>query len=211
MKKFTIHTGLAVPLDRDNVDTDAIMPKQFMKSIARTGFGPYLFDEWRFEDPGYFGKPPEMRVLRKEFIINKRRYQGASILVSGSNFGCGSSREHAPWALQQFGFDVIIAKSFADIFQNNCKKIGLLPVVLASNVVVDLLNLIEMTDGYELTVDLNSQIVTGSGGFSAPFEFGRKERDRMMNGLDDVAATLQCLDEISDFEYEYFSKRPWLK
>ncbi|WP_353190301.1 3-isopropylmalate dehydratase small subunit [Pandoraea pnomenusa] len=210
MQSFSRHVGLAVPLDRDNVDTDAIMPKQFMKAIARTGFGPYVFDEWRFKDPGYFGKPPETRVPNPECPLNFPRYKGASILVAGRNFGCGSSREHAPWALQQAGFRVLIAKSFGDIFLNNCYKIGLLPVALPEADVTALLSTVASSPGCKLTVDLPSQTVIGASGETLKFETEETQKARLLTGADEVAITLQRSDEVAQFETRHLKARPWI-
>ncbi|WP_343654223.1 3-isopropylmalate dehydratase small subunit [Paraburkholderia caribensis] len=211
MKPFTLHTGLVALLDRDNVDTDAIMPKQFMKSISRTGFGPYVFDEWRFTDPGYFGKRAEERVPRPEFPLNQSRYRGASVLLTGANFGCGSSREHAPWALQQAGFAVLIAKSFADIFENNCKKIGLLPIALDCRAVDQLMAVVEASHGYKIEVDLAEQTVGDESGFEATFEIDPAQKDRLLNGTDEIGATLRNRADIARFEEQHFLARPWLR
>lgn len=179
MEQFTIHTGLVAPLDRENVDTDAIIPKQFLKSIKRTGFGPNLFDEWRYKDIGEPGQDNSKRPLNPDFVLNQPRYQGASVLLARKNFGCGSSREHAPWALQQYGFRAIIAPSFADIFFNNCFKNGLLPIVLTESQVDHLFNETQAFTGYQLTVDLDKQVVVTPGGTAYPFDitaFASKRR-----------------------------------
>src|SRR6476469_10214675 len=171
MQKFTIHKGLVAPMDRENVDTDAIIPKQFLKSIKKTGFGETLFDEWRYTDPGWVGKPQAERKPNKDFVLNQPRYQGASILLARKNFGCGSSREHAPWALEQYGFRAVIAPSFADIFFNNCYKNGLLPIVLPESQIDRLFDEVRAFPGYRLTIDLDKQIIaTPNGGAVLPFE-----------------------------------------
>jgi 3-isopropylmalate/(R)-2-methylmalate dehydratase small subunit len=210
MQPFSQHTGVAVPLPRDNVDTDAIMPKQFMKAIARTGFGPYVFDEWRFKDPGYYGKPADERVPNPDFPLNFPRYSRASILVTGRNFGCGSSREHAPWALQQAGFHAIIAKSFGDIFVNNCYKIGLLPIALADADVASLLSAIDDLPGYHLTVDLANQTVTSPSGAQWHFDIDAVQKTRLLTGSDEVATTLLHSDEIAKFEAQHLANHPWI-
>lgn len=210
MQSFSRHTGIAVPLPRDNVDTDAIMPKQFMKAIARTGFGPYVFDEWRFKDEGYYGKPSDERVPNPDFPLNFPRYTEASILVTGRNFGCGSSREHAPWALQQAGFQAIIAKSFGDIFVNNCYKIGLLPVTLADADVTALLYAVDSSRGYQLTLDLARQTVMTPAGVQLHFDIGEVQKAHLLTGSDEVATTLQHSDEISQFEARHLVTRPWI-
>lgn len=208
MKAFTTLTALVAPLDRANVDTDAIIPKQFLKSIRRAGFGPYLFDEWRYLDHG----EPEMdcsnRPLNKDFVLNKPQYKGAQILLTRENFGCGSSREHAPWALEDFGFRAIIAPSFADIFFNNCFKNGILPIVLPAETVDQLFN--DMTDGYQLTIDLQTQTITTPGGQSISFNVDETRRFRLLNGLDDIGLTLQHADKIKAYEVERAKRAPWL-
>lgn len=208
MRAFTTVTALVAPLDRANVDTDAIIPKQFLKSIRRAGFGPYLFDEWRYLDRG----EPEMdctnRPLNKDFVLNQPQYQGAQILLTRENFGCGSSREHAPWALDDYGFRAIIAPSFADIFYNNCFKNGLLPIVLPAETVDRLFS--ELTDGYRLTVDLETQTITTPSGQSIAFTIDENRRYRLLNGLDDIALTLQHADEIKAYEAERARRAPWL-
>src|SRR5512147_1203930 len=176
MQAFTVHKGLVAPLDRENVDTDAIIPKQFLKSIQRSGFGPNLFDEWRYLDHGEPGQDPASRKPNPDFVLNQPRYKGATILVARKNFGCGSSREHAPWALDDYGFRAIIAPSFADIFYNNCFKNGILPIVLPAETVDQLFN--EMTDGYRLTVDLETQTITTPGGQSIAFTIDENRRYR---------------------------------
>ncbi len=208
MKAFTTLTALVAPLDRANIDTDAIIPKQFLKSIRRAGFGPYLFDEWRYLDHG----EPEMdctnRPLNKEFVLNQPKYQGAQILLTRENFGCGSSREHAPWALDDYGFRAIIAPSFADIFFNNCFKNGILPIVLAAETVDQLFN--EMSEGYQLTIDLQTQTITTPSGAGIAFTIDENRRFRLLNGLDDIALSLQHADKIKIYEAERAKRAPWL-
>jgi 3-isopropylmalate/(R)-2-methylmalate dehydratase small subunit len=211
MEKFTIHEGLVAPLDRANVDTDAIIPKQFLKSIHRTGFGPNLFDEWRYLDHGEPGRDNSRRPVNPDFVLNQPRYQGASILLTRKNFGCGSSREHAPWALEQFGFRAIIAPSFADIFFNNCFKNGLLPIVLSEAQVDRLFNEVNAFVGYRLVVDLESQTVrTANGSESFAFEVDAFRKYCLMNGLDDIGLTLRHADEIRNFEQRHLAAQPWL-
>jgi 3-isopropylmalate/(R)-2-methylmalate dehydratase small subunit len=211
MEKFTIHQGLAVPLDRANVDTDAIIPKQFLKSIQRTGFGPNLFDEWRYLDHGEPGMDNAKRPLNPDFVLNQPRYQGATILLARENFGCGSSREHAPWALQQYGFRAVIAPGFADIFFNNCFKNGLLPVVLTEEEVSTLFDKVEKTPGCRLTVDLENQVVTDEGGsIRYAFAVDPFRRYCLLNGLDDIGLTLRHAEEIRDFEQQRIQAQPWL-
>ena len=210
MKPFTRHEGLVVPLDRANVDTDAIIPKQFLKSIKRTGFGPNLFDEWRYLDRGEPGQDCSTRPLNPDFVLNQPRYQGASILLARENFGCGSSREHAPWALEDYGFRAIIAPSFADIFYNNCFKNGILPIVLPAGVVDRLFEETAATEGYRLTVDLAAQTVTTPGGETLAFEVDAERKHRLLNGLDDIGITLQHVDEIRAYEARRRQEAPWL-
>lgn len=211
MDKFTVHEGLVAPLDRVNVDTDAIIPKQFLKSIKRTGFGPNLFDEWRYLDHGEPGMDNSQRPLNPDFVLNQPRYQGASILLAGKNFGCGSSREHAPWALQQYGFRAVIAPSFADIFFNNCFKNGLLPIVLTEEQVGHLFEEVKSTPGYRLTVDLDKQLVTdATGSVSYSFSIDPFRKYCLMNGLDDIGLTLQHADKIREFEKRHLADQPWL-
>ena len=210
MKPFVRHEGLVAPLDRANVDTDAIIPKQFLKSIKRTGFGPNLFDEWRYLDRGEPGQDCSRRPLNPDFVLNKPRYRGASILLARENFGCGSSREHAPWALEDYGFRVLIAPSFADIFYNNCFKNGLLPIVLPAEVVDRLFRETEATEGYRLLVDLEAQTVTTPAGESLPFEVDADRKYRLMHGLDDIGITLQYVDEIRAYEERRRQETPWL-
>ncbi|MEW5891855.1 MAG: 3-isopropylmalate dehydratase small subunit [Pseudomonadota bacterium] len=210
MKPFVKHQGLVVPLDRANVDTDAIIPKQFLKSIKRTGFGPNLFDEWRYLDHGEPGMDNSKRPLNPDFVLNRPRYRGASILLARENFGCGSSREHAPWALEDYGFRVLIAPSFADIFYNNCFKNGLLPIVLPAEVVDRLFKETEAHEGYRLTVDLAAQTVTTPSGEAIPFEVDAERKHRLLNGLDDIGITLQHVDKIKAYEARRKNETPWL-
>ena len=210
MKAFTKHQGLVAPLDRSNVDTDMIIPKQFLKSIKRTGFGPNLFDELRYLDEGQPGRDNSQRPLNPDFVLNQKRYQGASILLARSNFGCGSSREHAPWALEDFGFRAIIAPSFADIFYNNCFKNGLLPLVLDEEEVDELFRAVEETEGYSLTVDLEEQTVTTPGGAISRFEVDEFRRHCLLNGLDDIGVTLEDADAIGAYEQRRQKEAPWL-
>ncbi|WP_144137781.1 3-isopropylmalate dehydratase small subunit [Paraburkholderia sp. BCC1884] len=211
MDKFIVHTGVVAPLDRANVDTDAIIPKQFLKSIKRTGFGPNAFDEWRYLDHGEPGQDNSKRPLNPDFVLNQPRYQGASVLLARENFGCGSSREHAPWALQQYGFRAIIAPSFADIFYNNCFKNGLLPIPLTEQQVEHLFNETYAFNGFQLTVDLDAQVVrTSDGGTEYPFDVAAFRKYCLLNGFDDVALTLRHADKIRQFEAERIAKQPWL-
>ena len=211
MEKFTVLDGLVAPMDRANVDTDAIIPKQFLKSIQRTGFGPNLFDEWRYLDHGEPGQDNSRRPLNPDFALNQPRYQGASILLTRKNFGCGSSREHAPWALEQYGFRAIIAPSFADIFFNNCYKNGLLPIVLTEMQVDHLFNEVKAFPGYRLVVDLDKQIVsTCNGDVAYPFEIDAFRKYCLLNGLDDIGLTLRQADLIRAFEERHLAASPWL-
>jgi len=210
MEKFTVHTGVVAPLDRENVDTDAIIPKQFLKSIKRTGFGPNAFDEWRYLDHGEPGQDNSKRPLNPDFVLNQPRYQGASVLLARKNFGCGSSREHAPWALQQYGFRAIIAPSFADIFFNNCYKNGLLPIVLTEQQVDHLFNDTYAFNGYQLTVDLDAQVVRTGDGREYPFEIAAFRKYCLLNGFDDIGLTLRHADKIRAFEAERIAKQHWL-
>ncbi|MCA3235488.1 MAG: 3-isopropylmalate dehydratase small subunit, partial [Cupriavidus sp.] len=193
-----------------NVDTDAIIPKQFLKSIKRTGFGPNAFDEWRYLDHGEPGQDNSKRPLNPDFVLNQPRYQGASILLARNNFGCGSSREHAPWALTQYGFRAVIAPSFADIFFNNCYKNGLLPVVLTELQVDHLFNETVAFPGYQLTIDLDKQVVVTAGGNSYPFDIAPFRKYCMLNGFDDIGLTLRQKDKIKSYEAERLTKMPWL-
>lgn len=211
MDKFTVHEGLVAPLDRANVDTDAIIPKQFLKSIRKTGFGPNLFDEWRYLDHGEPGQDNSNRPLNPDFVLNQPRYQGASILLTRKNFGCGSSREHAPWALQQYGFRAIVAPSFADIFFNNCYKSGLLPIVLTEAQVDQLFVEVKAANDFRLVVDLENQVLRsadGRIGFEFPIDDFRKYC--LLNGLDDIGLTLRHADEIRAFEERHLARQPWL-
>ncbi|RQS74369.1 3-isopropylmalate dehydratase small subunit [Burkholderia sp. Bp8963] len=210
MEKFIVHTGVVAPLDRENVDTDAIIPKQFLKSIKRTGFGPNAFDEWRYLDHGEPGQDNSKRPLNPDFVLNQPRYQGASLLLARKNFGCGSSREHAPWALQQYGFRAIIAPSFADIFYNNCFKNGLLPIVLTEQQVDHLFNETYAFNGYQLTVDLDAQVVRAPDGREYAFEVAAFRKYCLLNGFDDIGLTLRHADKIRQFEAERLAKQPWL-
>ena len=210
MDAFRVHRGLVAPLDRDNVDTDAIMPKQFLKSIARTGFGENLFDAWRYLDHGEPGMDPKVRRPNPDFVLNQPRYRGASILIAGKNFGCGSSREHAPWGLSQYGFRALIAPSFADIFYNNCFKSGLLPIVLPEAEVARLLHDAAITSGYALTIDLERQIVIDPQDRASPFEVQPFRKFCLLNGLDDIGLTMRHADEIRAFETKRLAAQPWL-
>lgn len=210
MDAFTIHEGLVAPLDRENVDTDLIIPKQFLKSIKRSGFGPNLFDELRYLDHGEPGMDNSKRPLNPDFVLNQPRYQGASILLARKNFGCGSSREHALWALTQFGFRVVIAPSFADIFFNNSFKNGLLPIVLSELDVARLFDEVRSFVGYKLTVDLDKQVVHAPGGHAMPFDIDSFRKYCMLNGLDDIGLTLRHADKIRSFEAERLARHPWL-
>ncbi|HEY8974068.1 MAG TPA: 3-isopropylmalate dehydratase small subunit [Burkholderiaceae bacterium] len=210
MQAFTLHTGLVAPMDRENVDTDAIIPKQFLKSIKRTGFGPNLFDEWRYKDPGYPGQDPAARVPNPDFVLNQPRYQGASVLLARRNFGCGSSREHAPWALDQYGFRAIIAPSFADIFFTNCFKSGLLPIVLPEDAVAKLFDEVNAFVGYKLTIDLPRQVVAKPDGAEIPFDVQAFRKYCLVNGFDDIGLTLRHADKIRGYEAERLAKMPWL-
>ncbi|AIS91099.1 3-isopropylmalate dehydratase small subunit [Burkholderia pseudomallei] len=210
MEKFNVHTGVVAPLDRENVDTDAIIPKQFLKSIKRTGFGPNAFDEWRYLDHGEPGQDNSKRPLNPDFVLNQPRYQGASVLLARKNFGCGSSREHAPWALQQYGFRAIVAPSFADIFFNNCYKNGLLPIVLTEQQVDHLFNDTYAFNGYQLTIDLDAQVVRAPDGREYPFEITAFRKYCLLNGFDDIGLTLRHADKVRQFEAERLAKQPWL-
>ncbi|HRO81263.1 MAG TPA: 3-isopropylmalate dehydratase small subunit [Alicycliphilus denitrificans] len=210
MQKFTIHQGLVAPMDRENVDTDAIIPKQFLKSIKKTGFGPNLFDEWRYLDKGEPGVPESQRKPNPDFVLNQPRYKGASILLARKNFGCGSSREHAPWALDQYGFRAIIAPSFADIFFNNCFKNGLLPIVLPEATVDLLFNEVAAFPGYQLTIDLERQVVIRPQGEEIAFDVVPFRKYCLLNGFDDIGLTLRHKDKIAAFEAERLATKPWL-
>lgn len=210
MKKYTTEQGIVAPLDRSNVDTDLIIPKQFLKSIKRTGFGVNLFDELRYMDEGYLGQDNDKRPKNPDFVLNQPRYQGATILLARENFGCGSSREHAPWALEEYGFRTVIAPSFADIFYNNCFKNGMLPVVLTDSEVDELFNECFATDGYQLTVDLEQQKVISPSGKEYHFEVDAFRKHCLLNGLDDIGLTLQESDKITAFEQQAKNERPWV-
>ncbi|MEO8279091.1 MAG: 3-isopropylmalate dehydratase small subunit [Ideonella sp.] len=210
MQAFRIHTGLVAPMDRENVDTDAIIPKQFLKSIKKTGFGPNLFDAWRYLDPGFPGQDPASRKPNPDFVLNQPRYQGASVLLARKNFGCGSSREHAPWALDQFGFRALIAPSYADIFFNNCFKNGLLPIVLPQADVAALFDEAAAFVGYRLTIDLERQVVIKPDGGELPFDVQPFRKYCLLNGFDDIALTLRHADKIKAFEAERLLRKPWL-
>ncbi|MCP5284410.1 MAG: 3-isopropylmalate dehydratase small subunit [Burkholderiaceae bacterium] len=210
MDAFVVHQGLVAPMDRENVDTDAIIPKQFLKSIARTGFGPNLFDEWRYLDKGEPGQDPAARKPNPDFVLNQPRFQGASVLLARRNFGCGSSREHAPWALQQYGFRALIAPSFADIFFNNCFKNGLLPIVLPESQVAALFDAVAAFPGYTLTVDLPRQVIVKPDGQELPFEVQAFRKYCLVNGFDDIGLTMRHADKIRAFEAERLARMPWL-
>jgi 3-isopropylmalate/(R)-2-methylmalate dehydratase small subunit len=210
MNKFTIHQGLVAPMDRENVDTDALIPKQFLKSIRRTGFGQNLFDEWRYLDAGYPGQDPTSRRPNPDFVLNQSRYTGASILLARKNFGCGSSREHAPWALEQYGFRALIAPSYADIFFNNCFKNGLLPIVLSESQVDSLFHEVQAFPGYTLTIDLERQVVVKPQGEELPFDVQAFRKYCLLNGLDDIGLTLRHADKIRSFESLRLTQKPWL-
>ena len=210
MDKFIREEGLVAPLDRANVDTDQIIPKQFLKSIKRSGFGPNLFDEWRYLDEGQPGQDNSKRPLNKEFVLNQPRYQGASILLARRNFGCGSSREHAPWALQDFGFRAIIAPSFADIFFNNCFKNGMLPIVVSEQVADELFKAVVANEGYRLTVDLAEQKIIRPDGAVIDFEIDAFRKHCLLNGLDDIGLTLQDAEAIREYEKARQQREPWV-
>ena len=210
MQKFTVQQGLVAPMDRENVDTDAIIPKQFLKSIKKTGFGVNLFDEWRYLDHGEPGQDPASRKPNPDFVLNQPRYQGASILLARKNFGCGSSREHAPWALDQFGFRAVIAPSFADIFFNNCFKNGLLPIQLPEATVAQLFDEVLAFPGYQLTIDLERQVILRPQGEEIPFEVQAFRKYCLLNGFDDIGLTLRQSDKIRAFEAQRLATKPWL-
>ena len=210
MDQFTVHRGLVAPMDRENVDTDAIIPKQFLKSIRKTGFGPNLFDEWRYLDHGEPGMDAATRKPNPDFVLNQPRYAGASILLARKNFGCGSSREHAPWALQQYGFRSVIAPSFADIFFNNCFKNGLLPIVLPDSVVGKLFDEVAAFPGYQLTVDLDRQVIVKPDGTEIAFDVQPFRKYCLLNGFDDIGLTLRQQDKIKAFEANRLATKPWL-
>ncbi len=210
MQAFTVHTGITVPLDRANVDTDAIIPKQYLKSIKRSGFGPTLFDDWRYLDPGAPGQDHSQRRPNPDFVLNQARYNGASILLARDNFGCGSSREHAVWALDGFGFRCVIAPSFADIFFNNSFKSGMLPIVLDAETVSRLFAQCQAQEGYALSVDLQQQHITLPDGERIAFDVDAFRRYCLLNGLDDIGLTLQHSDAIKAFEAKHRASQPWL-
>jgi 3-isopropylmalate dehydratase small subunit len=210
MKAFTKITATVAPLDRSNVDTDAIIPKQFLKSIKRSGFGPNAFDEWRYLDHGEPGMDNSKRPLNPDFSLNQPRYQGAQILLTRKNFGCGSSREHAPWALDDYGFRAVIAPSFADIFFNNCYKNGLLPIVLTEEQVDQLFKEVEANEGYQLSIDLAEQTLTTPSGETFTFDITEHRKHCLLNGLDEIGLTLQHADEIHTFEEKRRQSQPWL-
>lgn len=210
MTPFRVHQGLVAPLDRENVDTDAIIPKQFLKSIKRSGFGPNLFDEWRYLDRGEPGQDPATRKPNPDFVLNQPRYKGASVLLARRNFGCGSSREHAPWALDQYGFRAIIAPSYADIFFNNCFKNGLLPIVLGESQVATLFDEVNAFVGYQLTIDLERQVVVKPDGKELSFDVQPFRKFCLLGGYDDIGLTLRHADKIRAFEAERLLKKPWL-
>ena len=210
MQKFTVHQGLVAPMDRENVDTDALIPKQFLKSIKKTGFGVNLFDEWRYLDAGFPGQDPASRKPNPDFVLNRPRYQGASILLARKNFGCGSSREHAPWALDQFGFRAIIAPSYADIFFNNSFKNGLLPIVLPEAQVAQLFDEVAAFPGYQLTIDLERQVVIRPQGQEIAFDVLAFRKYCLLNGFDDIGLTLRHKEKIQAFEAQRLATKPWL-
>lgn len=210
MEKFTRLEGLVAPLDRNNVDTDAIIPKQFLKSIKRSGFGPNAFDEWRYMDVGQPGQDAAGRPKNPNFVLNQPRYQGAQVLLTRANFGCGSSREHAPWALLDFGFKAIVAESFADIFFNNCYKNGIVPVVLPANEIETLFQQVEATPGYKLVVDLSAQAVIRPDGYGISFQIDSFRKECLLNGWDDIGLTLRHAEKIREFEEKRRISQPWL-
>ena len=210
MQKFTVHKGLVAPMDRENVDTDAIIPKQFLKSIRKTGFGVNLFDAWRYLDPGFPGQDPESRKPNPDFVLNQPRYLGASILLARKNFGCGSSREHAPWALDQYGFRAIIAPSYADIFFDNSFKNGLLPIVLGEQQVAQLFDEALAFPGYQLMIDLDRQTIVKPQGQELAFDVQPFRKYCLLNGFDDIALTLRQKDKITAFERRRLAQKPWL-
>ena len=210
MEPFRIHSGLVAPMDRENVDTDAIIPKQFLKSIKKSGFGPNLFDEWRYLDHGEPGQDPSTRRPDPDFVLNLPRYAGASILLARRNFGCGSSREHAPWALQQYGFRALLAPSYADIFYNNCFKNGILPIRLAEHAVDGLFDDVAAFPGFRLTIDLERQVVVRGDGHELAFDVEPFRKYCLLGGFDDIALTLRHADAIRAFEEERLRKQPWL-
>jgi len=210
MDKFTLHKGLVAPMDRENVDTDAIIPKQFLKSIKRSGFGPNLFDERRYLDHGQPDQDPASRRPNPDLVLNQPRYAGASVLIARQNFGCGSSREHAPWALQQYGFRAILAPSFADIFFNNCFKNGLLPIVMPASAMNQLFDEVKAFPGYQLVVDLPRQVVVKPDGAEIPFDIEPFRKECLLGGLDEIGLTLQHADKIRAYEAARIAAKPWL-
>ncbi len=210
MDRFTVLDGLVAPIDRANVDTDAIIPKQYLKAIGRTGFGVTLFDEWRYHEPGEPGMDHSKRRPRMDFVLNQARYVGAQVLLARENFGCGSSREHAPWALHEFGFRALVAPSFADIFYNNCFKNGLLPVVLPTDIVDALFREVEATPGYRLCVDLPDQRITTPNGADLPFAIDPSRKHALTHGLDEIGQTLEHRETIRAFEASHRERFPWL-
>ena len=210
MQAYTMQTGIVCPLDRSNVDTDQIIPKQFLKSIQRTGFGVNLFDEWRYLDEGYPGQDHSVRPINPDFVLNLPRYQGANILLTRKNFGCGSSREHAPWALSEYGFRTVIAPSYADIFYNNCFKNGMLPIVLSEDIIEQLFAAVEANEGYELTADLERQVVITPEGTEYAFEVDEFRKHCLLNGLDDIGLTLQQSEAIKAYEAKMQQQTPWI-
>ena len=210
MEKFVRKEGLVAPLDRANVDTDSVIPKQFLKSIQRTGFGPNLFDEWRYLDHGEPGADNSKRPLNPDFVLNQERYRGATVLLTRENFGCGSSREHAPWALLQYGFQAVIAPSFADIFYNNSFKNGLLLIELDPKIVDRLFREVQAAPGYRLAVDLEAQTVTAPGGETFRFDIDPFRKHCLLNGLDEIGLTLKHADKIRTFEAKHRGEQPWL-
>ena len=210
MNPFITHTGIVAPLDRANVDTDAIIPKQFLKSIKKTGFGPHLFDEWRYLDHGEPGMDLSRRKKNPEFVLNQTPYEKASILIARENFGCGSSREHAPWAIEDYGFKAILAPSFADIFFNNCFKNGLLPIVLPNETIDLLFKAIYANKGYTVTIDLENQFIVLPSNEKISFQVDAFRKHCLMHGLDDIGLTMQHSESIKEFEQDYYQKNSWL-
>ena len=210
MKPFITYTGIVAPLDRANVDTDAIIPKQFLKSIKKTGFGPHLFDEWRYLDHGEPGMDITQRQKNPEFVLNYPQYEKATILIARENFGCGSSREHAPWAIEDYGFRAILAPSFADIFFSNCFKNGLLPIVLPTETIDDLFKAINKQEGYSITIDLENQFVILPSNIKINFQVDTFRKHCLLNGLDDIGLTMQHSESIKVFEKNYYQKNSWL-
>jgi 3-isopropylmalate/(R)-2-methylmalate dehydratase small subunit len=210
MNSFQVHKGKVAPMERENVDTDAIIPKQFLKSIQKAGFGQNLFDAWRYLDPGFPGQDPASRQINPDFVLNQPRYRGASVLLARKNFGCGSSREHAPWAIDQYGFRALIAPSYADIFFNNCFKNGLLPIVLPEAQVSALFDEVAAFVGYELTIDLERQVVVKPDGAELPFDVQPFRKFCLLNGFDDIGLSLRHADKIRAFEAQRLLQKPWL-